>query len=430
MNDNKKYGVQVIIAAFMAYFVFFGYRSSFSVLLTPMTTDMGWDVARVTAGYSIMMIIYALTSYFSGVIFNKFGIKFCFGIGAVAAFLGYYLTSIAHNYFAYLIPYTIFAGVATAMLFVPATSSVRSWYVGSAYGRAFGFAQSGACVAQVILTLGLKAALLTMDWRFAMTMLAFVSMGLLVVATIVTKKPPKTYDMEPVGGIAAAGGPAAQPQVIWTVKDAFGTYALWGTIACFFCACFSEFLIWSQLVSYWVKDVELSMSTSTNLYALIGFLGIILAPTLGAASDRYARHLGDEAAARRNLMMIAPTVGIVAMLFLIYGKSGFALSLIAALLFPVYWMMMPAQVTGYIGAIFGRASFPQIWGLATLIIMGIGPAAGSYLGARLYVIYGSYRISFIMALVMFLLSAIFALTLPRKFEGAPRSLPAGGSVRA
>lgn len=424
MNDNKKYGIQVIVAAFMAYFVFFGYRSSFSVLLTPMTTDMGWDVAKVTAGYSIMMIIYAITSYFAGVIFNRFGIKFCFGIASVTAFLGYYLTSIANNYFAYLVPYTIFAGVATAMLFVPATSSVRSWHVGSAYGRAFGFAQSGACVAQVILTLGLKAALLTMDWRFAMTMLAFISMGLLVIATIVTKKPPKTYGMAPVGEIAAAGGPAAGQQEIWTVKDAFGTYALWGTIACFFCACFSEFLIWSQLVSYWVKDVELSLSTSTNLYALIGFLGIILAPTLGALSDKYAQSLGDEAAARRNLMMIAPAVGVVAMLFLISGKSGFTLSLVAAILFPVYWMMMPAQVTGYIGAIFGRASFPQIWGLATLIIMGVGPAAGSYLGAKLFVIYGSYQVSFIMATVMFVLSAIFALTLPKKFDQVPGSMPA------
>lgn len=423
MNDNRKYGIHVVIAAFMAYFVFFGYRSSFSVLLTPMTTDMGWDVARVTLGYSIMMIIYAITSYFSGVIFNKFGPKFCFGIATVTAFLGYFVTSRAHNYFAYLIPYTIFAGVATAMLFVPATSSVRSWHVGSAYGRAFGFAQSGACVAQVILTLGLKAALLTMDWRFAMTMLAFVSAGLLLVATIVTKKPPKTYGMEPVGEIVAPAGGAPAPQALWTVKEAFSTYALWGTIACFFCACFSEFLIWSQLVSYWVKDVELSMSTSTNLYAFIGFLGIIFAPTLGAFSDRYAQKLGDEAAARRNLMIIAPSVGIVAMLFLINGESGLALSIIAAVLFPVYWMMMPAQVTGYIGAIFGRASFPQIWGLATLIIMGIGPAAGSYLGAKLYVIYGSYRISFIMATVMFLLSALFALSLPRKFEQKAQGSP-------
>lgn len=76
---------------------------------------------------------------------------------------------------------------------------------------------------------------------------------------------------------------------------------------------------------------------------------------------------------------------------------------------------MPAQVTGYMGSVFGP-SFPKIWGLATLIIMGIGPALGSYLGARLYVVFGSYRVSFIMALVMFGLSAFFALTLPKKIR--------------
>ena len=68
-KDSTRSGLLVVVAAFLAYFVFFGYRSAFSVLLTPMTTDMGWDAAQVTSGYSIMMLLYAVTSYFSGMIF-------------------------------------------------------------------------------------------------------------------------------------------------------------------------------------------------------------------------------------------------------------------------------------------------------------------------------------------------------------------------
>lgn len=51
---------------------------------------------------------------------------------------------------------------------------------------------------------------------------------------------------------------------------------VWGSILAFFCSCFSEFLIWSQLVSYWVKDAGMSMGVSTNLYAFLGVLGCIL----------------------------------------------------------------------------------------------------------------------------------------------------------
>ena len=142
-KDSTRSGLLVVVAAFLAYFVFFGYRSAFSVLLTPMTTDMGWDAAQVTSGYSIMMLLYAVTSYFSGMFFTKYGAKFCFGVGTIAGFLGYFVTSFAGSFLAYLVPYALFAGVATGMLFVPATSTVRSWFIGNAYGKAFGFAAAG-----------------------------------------------------------------------------------------------------------------------------------------------------------------------------------------------------------------------------------------------------------------------------------------------
>jgi MFS transporter, OFA family, oxalate/formate antiporter len=414
-TKSKSFSLQVIIASFLAFFVFFGYRSAFSVLLTPMRTELGWDAARITAGYSLMMMIYAITSYFSGMVFNKFGTKFCLGISAAAAFLGYFLTSYAQTYISYLIPYAIFAGLATGMVFVPTVSALRSWHVGGAYGKAFGFAMAGACLAQVILTLGLKAVLLTMDWRFGMRLLAIVSFGLLVVATLLIKKQPHFYGMQPTGEIAAPSGEAPRKETLWSVGEAFRTWALWGTILAFFTASFAEFLIWSQLVSYWINDAKFSLGTATNLYVIIGVLGIFFGPIFGALSDKYASKIGSETIARKNLMAISAFMGVLAMTLLLIGLSSLALSVLACIFFPIYWMLEPGQVTGYMGSIFGR-SFPKIWGLATLIIMGIGPATGSYLGAYLFVQTGTYKWSFILALVMFALSIVFALTLPKKLE--------------
>ena len=412
-SNSKNYGLMVIAAAFLVYFVFFGYRSAFSVLLTPMTTDMGWDTASVTAGYSIMMLIYAVVSYFSGLVFSKFGPKFCFGIATVAGFLGYFVTSYANSYMMYLLPYSIFAGTATGMLFVPAVSTIRSWFIGNAYGKAFGFAAAGACIAQVILTLGLKAVLLTMDWRVAMKLLGAVALVLLLIATLITKQAPQSYGMEPkgemIGGKKSASETAGHA---WSVKEAFSTYFVWGSILSFFCSCFSEFLIWSQLVRYWQTDVGLSMGTSTNLYAFVGLLGCVFAPLLGTFSDKYAGRVGDETKARRILMFFAAASGVLGMICLLAGKTSIFITIVACIFFAAYWQGMPGQVTGYMGSIFGR-SFPKIWGLATLIIMGIGPAVGSYLGAKLYDVFGSYKVSFIVATIMFLLSAIFAFTLPK-----------------
>ncbi len=413
-NNSKNYGLMVIAASFLAYFVFFGYRSAFSVLLSPMTTDMGWDTASVTAGYSIMMLIYAVVSYFSGVIFSKFGAKFCFAIATITGFLGYFVTSFANTYLMYLLPYSIFAGTATGMLFVPAVSTIRSWFIGNAYGKAFGFAAAGACIAQVILTLGLKAVLLTMDWRFAMKMLGAVALVLLLIATLLTKKPPQTYNMKPKGEMI--GGKKAMSETAaysWTIGEAFKTHYVWGSILAFFCSCFSEFLIWSQLVNYWVVDAKMPMETSTNLYAFIGLLGCIFAPALGAFSDKYAAKKGNETKARSTLMFYAALGGVIGMLCLLAGKTSIIISVLACIFFAAYWQGMPGQVTGYMGSVFGK-SFPQIWGLSTLIIMGIGPAVGSFLGAKLFDIFGSYQVSFIVSTIMFALSAFFALTLPKE----------------
>ena len=253
-----------------------------------------------------------------------------------------------------------------------------------------------------------------MDWRIGMRMLAVVALVLLAVATILTKKPPATYGMKPKGEIIGGAAKGAPPRV-WTVKEAFKTYVVWGSILAFFCSCFSEFLIWSQLVSYWVKDAGMSMGVSTNLYAFLGVLGCIFAPLLGTLSDKYAGRVGNETVARRRLMFVAPACGLLGMACLLLGIHSLAITILACVFFAMYWQGMPAQVTGYMGSVFGP-SFPKIWGLATLIIMGIGPALGSYLGARLYVVFGSYRVSFIMALVMFGLSAFFALTLPKKIR--------------
>ena len=44
---------------------------------------MGWSTAQVTLGYSLMMVVYAVTAYFSGMILDKWGTKPVYAIAAV-----------------------------------------------------------------------------------------------------------------------------------------------------------------------------------------------------------------------------------------------------------------------------------------------------------------------------------------------------------
>jgi MFS transporter, OFA family, oxalate/formate antiporter len=413
MNERKQtqLGRMAVLASFLAVFVLFGYRSSFSMLLGPMNKDMGWSVSSLSMGYSLMMVIYAITAYFCGMVLDKWGTRPCFAAGAVFTALGFWITSMATTYLSYLIPYALFAGIGTGMLWVSSTVSVRKWYIGKNYGTMWGIAFAGAPLAQVILSLGLKSILTTMDWRVAMKVLAVVVFVALIIASLVAKKSPEHYGMTPIGE-AAEKKDADSSEYIWSVKEAFSKYPIWGTIICFCTCVLSEFLVWTQVVNYWVKDVKLSLSTATYLYIVIGVCGIFTMPLLGIAADKIVAKVGNEAKGRKIMLMLAPTLGIIAILFLLLSKVSLVFAAIAAVIFAAYWAIEPGGCAGYAGSIFGNKSLGRIWGLATLIIMGIGPATGSFIGGYFYDLFGSYTNSLLFALGSFAVSLIVAMTLP------------------
>jgi len=80
------------------------------------------------------------------------------------------------------------------------------------------------------------------------------------------------------------GDEPEEEEYIWSVKEAFKTYAIWGSILAFLTSMIGEFLIWTQVVMFWVTDVNLTLNTATNLYVAIGIAGIFTMPLDGHSS--------------------------------------------------------------------------------------------------------------------------------------------------
>ena len=77
----KKYGTCTVIAAWLAVFCLFGYRSSFSIMQTSLVDGMGWTSTQASLGYCFMMTFYAITAFFSGSLIDKRGTKPTYIIG-------------------------------------------------------------------------------------------------------------------------------------------------------------------------------------------------------------------------------------------------------------------------------------------------------------------------------------------------------------
>jgi OFA family oxalate/formate antiporter-like MFS transporter len=468
MEDNKSkvFGWSVVLASWLAVFCLFGYRATFAILKGPMAITMGWSASEVTLGYSLMMVFYAITAYFSGMILDKWGTKPVYTIAAIFGGLGFVLTSRIDVHLAYLFTFGLLGGIATGMLWVTSTVSVRKWYIGKSYATMWGFAFAGAPMAQFVLAqivkpklgaaqkglndavgmaagLGnlppkemaaavaknlkdpaiagletVRAAIQNLDaaWRGEMMVLGIIVFVALFVAVLVAKKSPENYGMKPFGAMPTPPGGAASSEYVWGVKEAFSKYAIWAAILTFLSSMMAEFLIWTQVVSYWTQDVGLSLKDATDTYAIIGLIGIFSMPLMGIVADRVVKKVGLEAKGRKIMLIIGPLTGVLACIFLLMSKQSMVFAYIACFIFAVYWAIVPGGVVGYTGAVYGRKTLGKIWGLATLIVMGIGPFTGTFIGAALKDWSGNYTFSIYFAFASFVLSILLASTLPLKAE--------------
>jgi predicted MFS family arabinose efflux permease len=271
-------------------------------------------------------------------------------------------------------------------------------------------------MAQVVLSLIVKPILTSPtagpdSWREAMRILAVIVFVALLLAAAIAKKSPEAYNLKPFGLPPAGAGPA-KPETMWTPKTAFKTLPIWGTIGAFLTAMIGEFLIWTQVVRFWTVDAKLDLATATNLYIFIGISGIFTMPLLGRVADWLVGKLGSETKARKTMLIFAPAVGVAACLVLLASGAGsFAIGVVACVLFAIYWAIEPGGCAGYAGSIYGRKSLGRIWGLATLVVMGIGPALGTFVGSSLGA-GGSYVPSVWFALGAFAISTVVAIFLP------------------
>ena len=421
INDSKakSFGTMTVISAWLAVFCLFGYRSCFSIMQQSMIADLGWSTLQTSGGYCVMMTIYAITAFFSGSMIDKKGPRSSYAIGAVCCFLGFFLTSIAplskpSGFFLYLFTYGLFAGVGTGMLWVSSTVSCRKWYVGAKYGTAWGLAFMGAPMAQMLLTLVLKPILQNMGWQVGMKVMSFIMAVLLIIASLIARRLPEHYCDEN-GNPRTAFGDAVKkdaPSRTWGVGEAFKSYPIWGTIFAFMGSVMAEFLVWSQIVSYFQTDMGLSLNTASNIYIVIGIAGIFAMPITGRFSDGLVKKLGNERKARRIMLLIAPACGIIGVVLCL--TKSVALCCIAMVILAIYWGIEPGGCAGYAGTVYGGKTYGRIWGLATLITMGIGPSCGTFFGAFFKDHFGTFKVSLIFALCAYIVSFLFAFSLPNK----------------
>lgn len=432
LSQAKSWGNRTVISALLAVFCLFGYRSSYSVLQPFLRDAMDWTTLQTSAGYACMMSVYAITAFFSGSLVDKKGNRPSYIIGAITCFLGYFLCSrVLPDHGGpsavplYLATYSLFAGIGTGMLWVSSTVSCRKWFVGSQYGTKWGIAFMGAPIAQLLMTLVVKPVLQNAGWRTGMAVMAIIIAVLLAIAAVAAAPTPDMVGLQPFGQAELEAANAGKPKkegYKGTLGQAFKSRALWTDIINFMCATAAESLMWSQMISY-LSDPSVGWeSSAAYVYMLIGVFGLFTMPISGKLSDKLVVKEGNERVARRKMLIISPACGVIGGILMILGPTvvggtaGLVITVIATIFLATYWAITPGGCAGYAGTVFGGKIFGKIWGASTLIIMGIGPMMGTFLGTGLHDAFNSFIPTYIAGTALFAGSLLMGILLPIKIN--------------
>ena len=121
-----------------------------SVFSSALVTEYNWDVAKVTAGYSLMQIVAQITSLILGRFLDKWDTRKSYIIGGILFGSGFIVAGFAQSEIALILAYSIIAGVGNGFLYLTANSVSAKWFPDKR-GLAAGVTLSGAGLSPIIL---------------------------------------------------------------------------------------------------------------------------------------------------------------------------------------------------------------------------------------------------------------------------------------
>lgn len=387
------YGWIIVVISALVVFLVSGARSAFTVFITPMEGDLGWDRASVSAAAALNLVVYGLTQPLAGTFTNRFGAKATIvgGTLLVAAGFGglFWVSSVWYLSVFYGVIFGI--GVSFASL-IPTSVLVARWF-DRRQGMAQGIVTAARPAGQTIFVPVVAALILAFGWRetyLAIGVAMIVSIPL--VLWLVRERPP--------GRDEASGEWSDEPERVFSMWFALRTFTFWALAVGFFVCGFTDQFVAIHLVPF-AEGVEISSVAAANAFAVLSAAGVAGSVAAGWLSDVFSR--------KYALVFVygLRVVSLPLLIFVALNGSLFWLY-VFAVIFGFTFIANMAPTVGIVRSHYGLASTGILVGW---LLLGhqIGGAAGTYLGGLIYETAGGYEPAFVLMAAAALLGAVFSL---------------------
>jgi len=338
-----------------------GTMMSLSVFLQPMSAEMGWSRAGISAASMLAFLCMGASSFAWGAASDRYGTRAVVLAGGLLLGLGLAAASRAAELWQFQALFGVAVGTAAGGSYTPLIALTTNWFT----------RHRSLAVALVSMGLGIGAItvaplatwiIVEYGWRTAMRVLGGIAWLVVVPVALLLRRPPAQLDHD---GLAADGSvPLSVPQALRTPQ--FAVIAL-TYFAC--CAAHSGPIF--HMVSY-ARTCGVPPLAATTVFSAAGLGGLVGRIAAGVIADRVG--------AKRVLVA---GLGIQALAIVLYIAAHDLASLYAlsALFGVAYGGVMPLYailIRQYFGARIMGATFGAAT-LASTIGMAIGPLAGGWI---------------------------------------------------
>lgn len=337
---------------------------SWSLYNQPLADKYGWSVDATVVAYSIAIFVFALTTMFSGRLYDKIGPRKVAAIGAVFYGVGMLLTAFASELWMLYITYGVIAGVGVGFAYVSPLSTCVKWFPkhkGFITGIVVGAFGSGSLIFKTLIETFLRTVGISQTFIY----LGLIFMALVFVGAMLLRLP---EDGNPATQIETT----ADMTFVGMVKTS-RFYYLW---IMYLVASMPGLLVIGLAKDIGLELVELSPSTAAAAVSVIALFNAAGRLIWGTVSDKYGRI---------NVVIVMFVITVASLLIKALIPLNFVLYYISligvAFSFGGFLSVFPAITSEFFGVKNLGANYGvifQAYGIAALVGPVIKGAASGY----------------------------------------------------
>ena len=398
----------------------YGVRHSFGVFFPPILDEFGWSRGSTAVMLSIHLFVYGCTAPFAGALSDRWRAKRMILSGALVMAVATVSCGFSSELWHFYVIFGIFTPIGLALVGSPIINpTITNWFY-KFRGIAFSLAQMGGGLS-FLYAIYAESMIAVFGWRkayFALGITLFVILVPMLLRFYVYH--PREKRLEALSEQGGESDVARRAENIeetfnWTLRQASRTYQLWLLVIC-------QTLFWGvgcyMLLAHQVKFAQDIGYNAMFAASTFGFFGVSM--VIGQVSASISDKIGREPTLVLGCVL---AIGSVLILTLIRDASN-------------PWMLYAYAIgfgfgaglqapTLFVGAsdLFSGRHFGAINGVI-LGGMGVGGAAGPWVGGYIHDLFGNYRYAFGLSMLCFGLSAIaFVIAAPRRKLAQPHTRP-------